>query len=153
MKRNLLLFLLVLFTASGCAIIEDIRRGGSAGTPAYSSMDPSVENELNRASRGPSKPRLAPAPRKIINSRRAYLSPRMSYENSAIANQDIFLGMSTRAVKASWGEPKLIEQAGNPSLGYQRWQYESYIPSVEGYVKELRIVYFENNRVVGWETH
>jgi hypothetical protein len=71
----------------------------------------------------------------------------------AIENKDIVLGMSKKAVTESWGDPDAVEVAGNPIYGYQRWKYNRYISGSDGYEKQLRIVYFENGRVVGWERH
>ena len=68
-----------------------------------------------------------------------------------IEANDIALGMSQKAVMQSWGDPDAVEVAGNPLYGYERWKYNRYISGNEGYQKELRIVYFEGGRVVGWE--
>lgn len=65
---------------------------------------------------------------------------------TALRSGDVVLGMSMRDVYGSWGEPRLTEQAG---VGHQRWIYP------EGPMRGLgasRVVYFENGRVVGWET-
>lgn len=64
---------------------------------------------------------------------------------------DIALGMTQKAVVASWGDPDAVETAGNPMYGYERWKYNRYVSGNDGYQKELRIVYFEGGRVVGWE--
>ncbi len=68
-----------------------------------------------------------------------------------IDSNDISLGMSQKAVSQSWGDPDAVETAGNPIFGYERWKYNRYISGNEGYHKELRVVYFEGGRVVGWE--
>jgi hypothetical protein len=68
-----------------------------------------------------------------------------------IEANDIALGMTQKAVTQSWGDPDAVEVAGNPLYGYERWRYNRYISGNEGYQKELRIVYFEGGRVVGWE--
>ena len=65
---------------------------------------------------------------------------------------DIYLGMALDGVRASWGRPAEVQFASHPSQGVQRWIYIKEIPSPDGYLKERRIVYFENQRVVGWET-
>jgi hypothetical protein len=64
---------------------------------------------------------------------------------------DITIGMTKQAVRDSWGEPELVEVAGNPVYGNERWAYSEQIPSAEGYQTEHRLVYFESGRVVGWE--
>lgn len=68
-----------------------------------------------------------------------------------IESNDIALGMSQKAVLESWGDPDAVETAGNQIYGYERWRYNRYISGNEGYQKEMRIVYFEGGRVVGWE--
>lgn len=72
---------------------------------------------------------------------------------ATIEKNDVSLGMSQRAVTESWGDPDLVEVAGNPVYGNERWRYSRYISSSDGYQKENRIIYFEAGRVVGWETH
>jgi len=69
-----------------------------------------------------------------------------------IEAHDISLGMSQKAVRESWGDPDMVENAGNPMYGYERWNYYRFTASSDGYNKENRIVYFESGRVVGWET-
>jgi hypothetical protein len=64
---------------------------------------------------------------------------------------DIQLGMSQKAVMQSWGDPDVVEVAGNPVFGYERWKYNRYISGNDGYQKEQRVVFFEGGQVVGWE--
>ena len=64
---------------------------------------------------------------------------------------DISLGMSQKAVTESWGDPDAVEVAGDPVYGFERWKYNRYISGNDGYQKEMRIVYFEGGKVVGWE--
>lgn len=68
-----------------------------------------------------------------------------------IESNDIALGMSQKAVTESWGDPDMIETAGNEMYGFERWKYNRFVSGDEGYKKELRIVYFEGGHVVGWE--
>ncbi len=70
-----------------------------------------------------------------------------------IEKNDISVGMSQKAVLESWGDPDLVEVAGSPVYGNERWRYSRFTSSSDGYQKENRIVYFESGRVVGWETH
>lgn len=70
---------------------------------------------------------------------------------NVIESNDIALGMSQKAVMESWGDPDMVEVAGDPVYGYERWKYNRYVSGNEGYQKELRVVYFEGGRVVGWE--
>lgn len=66
---------------------------------------------------------------------------------------DITVGMTKQAVRESWGEPDLVEAAGNPLYGNERWSYSEQTSSTEGYQTQRRIVYFDSGRVAGWETH
>lgn len=68
-----------------------------------------------------------------------------------IESNDIALGMSQKAVMQSWGDPDAVEVAGNALYGFERWKYNRYVSGNEGYQKEMRLVYFEGGRVVGWE--
>lgn len=72
-------------------------------------------------------------------------------DRAAINESDLYIGMSKLGVRSSWGEPKQIEIAGAPIYGNERWAYEDYVPSPDGYVLEKKIIYFEGSRVVGWE--
>ena len=71
---------------------------------------------------------------------------------SLAETQDITLGMSQELVRKSWGEPSQVEHSGNPIYKNERWKYIRELPTVSGYKRERRYVYFESGRVVGWET-
>lgn len=71
---------------------------------------------------------------------------------SLIDVNDVAVGMTKQAVKDSWGEPELIEVAGNPIYGNERWHYSEQSSSTEGYRSQHRLVYFESGRVAGWES-
>jgi hypothetical protein len=66
--------------------------------------------------------------------------------------QDIAVGMPQEYVKKSWGDPIIVEVSGNPLYRNERWKYQRYTSTPEGFRKETRFVYFEGGRVVGWET-
>lgn len=68
------------------------------------------------------------------------------------SSRDIHMGMGSDGVLRTWGEPEKVDIAGHPAWGQQRWVYYKEIPTTRGYVRQQRIVYFEQNRVVGWET-
>jgi hypothetical protein len=72
---------------------------------------------------------------------------------SLIDINDITLGMTKQAVRDSWGEPELVEVAGNPLYGNERWHYDEQVSSAEGFRTEKRMVYFEAGKVVGWQTN
>lgn len=81
----------------------------------------------------------------------------ISYSAAAPENRDVpmdqlTLGMSTYRVQALWGQPQEIENAGDPSLGNQRWIYLNGLKRGWG-TSDYRVVYFERNQVVGWENH
>ncbi|NQY99585.1 MAG: hypothetical protein HRT45_02825 [Bdellovibrionales bacterium] len=69
-----------------------------------------------------------------------------------IDNKDITVGMNQEAVRQSWGDPDIVEIAGNPVYGNERWKYSKYVSSDAGYERQVRFVYFENGIVTGWET-
>ena len=70
---------------------------------------------------------------------------------AAIESQDIILGMTPQHVLESWGDPDSKEVAGNSDYGNERWKYAKFIPDSEGFEKEIRVIYFEHGRVIGWE--
>jgi hypothetical protein len=69
-----------------------------------------------------------------------------------IESNDIVIGMSQKAVTESWGDPEIVEVAGNPVYRNECWKYSKYVSSEDGYRREMRLIYFEGGRVVGWET-
>ncbi len=69
----------------------------------------------------------------------------------AIDSEDVIVGMTEKAVRHSWGDPEMIEIAGNPLFGNARWKYTKNVSSPDGYVTEKKIIYFESGRVAGWE--
>ncbi len=69
-----------------------------------------------------------------------------------IEKNDVTVGMSQKAVIESWGDPDLVEVAGNAVYGNERWRYSKYVSSNEGYQKVDKFLYFEAGRLVGWET-
>lgn len=69
-----------------------------------------------------------------------------------IDSQDIAIGMPNEIVKKSWGDPFEVEVSGNPLYKNEKWKYLRSISSAEGFRQEKRIIYFENGKVVGWET-
>jgi hypothetical protein len=69
-----------------------------------------------------------------------------------IDSQDIAIGMPNDLVKKSWGDPIQVEVSGNPLYKNEKWRYIRNVSSTEGFRQEKRVVYFENGKVVGWET-
>ena len=74
-----------------------------------------------------------------------------SETQDAIDSEDVSIGMTARAVKQSWGDPEMIEVAGNPLYGNARWKYTKQVSSPDGYLIEKKVIYFEGGRVAGWE--
>ncbi|MFP5518706.1 MAG: hypothetical protein ACLGGX_02290 [Bdellovibrionia bacterium] len=70
-----------------------------------------------------------------------------------IDTQDIAIGMPQEFVRKSWGDPQNVEYSGNPIYRNERWKYVRQISSPDGYRREVRYVYFEGGKVVGWETN
>lgn len=97
-------------------------------------------------------PQSTPISRGPANTQRYHLETQKSYAPNSNLNSNIYLGMESAGVRASWGRPELVEYAGHPSLGQQRWTYTVDIPTPQGYIRQKRVVYFERDRVVGWET-
>lgn len=69
-----------------------------------------------------------------------------------IDDGDIALGMPQEFVRKAWGEPQEKQVSGNPIYKNEKWKYTRYIASGDGFKKEVRLVYFEGGKVVGWET-
>lgn len=89
-----------------------------------------------------------------IKSRGLNMDDRHSNEiANIIEKQDIALGMSQSAVRESWGDPDAVEVAGDTVYGYERWRYNRFVSGNDGYQKEMRMVFFEGGRVVGWQTN
>lgn len=71
---------------------------------------------------------------------------------SLIEANDVAVGMNPQAVRESWGDPDSVEFAGKELYGNQAWRYTKMVSSHDGYKKEVRIIYFESGRVIGWES-
>ncbi len=71
---------------------------------------------------------------------------------SLMQSQDIAIGMPMEYVLKAWGDPISRQTSGNPLFKNEKWRYERSVPTQEGFKKEVRIVYFEGGKVVGWET-
>lgn len=89
-----------------------------------------------------------------INKNRIWSRAKAPREDlkSLIDSQDIAVGMPQDYVKRSWGEPLSVDVSGNPIYKNERWKYQKQVSGAEGYRQEVRYVYFEGGRVVGWET-
>lgn len=64
---------------------------------------------------------------------------------------DLTTGMNQGDVLGSWGSPLEVEPVAGASPGTERWVYRGGYSRVGG-VRQTRTVYFENSRVIGWET-
>ena len=65
--------------------------------------------------------------------------------------KDIALRMPMTLVRQSWGDPDGVEVSGNPQFKNERWKYNKYVSTPDGYKSEKKSVYFEGGKVVGWE--
>lgn len=79
-------------------------------------------------------------------------TPPSSEIQALVDINDVTVGMTKQAVRDSWGEPELVEVAGNPLYGNERWAYSEQIPSTDGFKTERRTIYFESGRVAGWQS-
>ncbi|MGE0616180.1 MAG: hypothetical protein AB7P04_11115 [Bacteriovoracia bacterium] len=70
---------------------------------------------------------------------------------SRVSPNEIYLGMSMRAVENAWGIPGEVETAGQQTSGNQRWIYRDRGISHYG-LGSARVIYFENGQVAGWRT-
>lgn len=86
---------------------------------------------------------------KNIARRPASLLPKVK---KAVDNEDVMVGMPQDLVLQSWGDPQKKEVAGNPAFRNERWKYEKFVPTPDGFKREIRTVYFEGGRVSGWTT-
>ncbi len=75
---------------------------------------------------------------------------RENHVTPAVQNHDIVLGMNTSEVISAWGRPRDVEVAGNGG-GNERWIYYSG-NSIRYGINPEKIIYFEDGKVVGWET-
>lgn len=86
----------------------------------------------------------------------AHLGPEDSPTNQREArapsgSSGVRLGMAMDEVTQVWGDPREVDTAGDPALGNQRWTYTDGFSSRYS-LGGKKIVYFEEGRVVGWET-
>ena len=63
------------------------------------------------------------------------------------------IGMPKHHVRRYFGRPSMVEVAGNPVYGNERWTYTTRVSTPEGYYTEEKVIYFEDGQIVGWETH
>lgn len=127
---------------TGCAMIG-IDMGSDPMTnrsPAGWSSDPSTDSSSHSGDNSGSSRDSEEAKNEREHRRRL-----------AIMNQDILLGMTAQDVQSAWGTPRDIETAGFPGSGNERWVYYNGNSTTYG-MQRPRVVYFEQGRVVGWES-
>jgi hypothetical protein len=83
-----------------------------------------------------------------FNSRTGMMKNEMQ---DLIEAHDIALGMPQNLVRQSWGDPDAVEVSGNPQFKNERWRYNKYVSTQDGYKAEKKAVFFEGGKVVGWE--
>lgn len=75
----------------------------------------------------------------------------MTSMKELVEAQDIAVGMPQSLVRQAWGDPDSVEVSGNPQFKNERWRYNKFVSTQDGYKPEKKIVYFEGGKVVGWE--
>jgi hypothetical protein len=70
---------------------------------------------------------------------------------NALARRDVVKGMDMVDVRQVLGTPTRVEVAGNTgeSADHQRW---TYFHGLTRGVSRAQVIYFENGKVIGWET-
>lgn len=129
--RALYPFLLasVLLASAGCALLNP-REEGEADTD--------------------------PVARVALQLRDEHLGPPLSDDDldridHARMKGDLTTGMNPGDVLGSWGSPLEVEPVAGAAPGTERWVYRGGYSRVGG-IRQTRTVYFENSRVIGWET-
>ena len=67
------------------------------------------------------------------------------------SDREIAVGMSMSEVRAAWGNPVQARVAGRGDTGNERWTYSTGFIA-NPVLNPPKQVYFEEGRVVGWET-
>lgn len=78
-------------------------------------------------------------------------SLRQAAVDQTIQQGDVAPGMSMSQVRKAWGSPQEVQLAGDPRYGNAKWVYFEGLSS-RWSLGRTRAVYFENGRVVGWES-
>lgn len=60
-------------------------------------------------------------------------------------------GMTSNEVAEAWGKPHEIQTAGDPRIRNEKWIYTDR-PTQNGSIHPVKVVYFDEGRVSGWET-
>lgn len=67
----------------------------------------------------------------------------------ALISRELTTGMNMSQVYRVWGQPGDVEVSGRGGTGNERWTYYDGLSQGLG---SSRIVYFEQGKVVGWDT-
>lgn len=73
-------------------------------------------------------------------------------ERPAPSFNRLTLGMTMPRVLELWGKPTDVKAAGDSNDGNERWVYSEGVAGLYG-LGSNRVVYFEQGRVAGWESH
>ncbi len=134
---------LLTVSASGCAGLsldtDTARDPASSRDSTFWGNGASSWGETSKGE-APSAEELAEAQEKQQNWIRA-----------AKRTHDIVKGMAMTDVQSAWGQPHAVETAGDARFGNERWIYREGLSQKWG-TKSARVIYFEDGRVVGWET-
>ena len=89
----------------------------------------------------------------LVDTRFQSSRENQSYAAPSLPEQaNLHLGMAKQNVQIRLGSPNEVEVAGHPKYGNERWTYESGFATANGFMTEKQVIYFEDHRVVGWET-
>ena len=130
--------------------------GNPGGGTLYSSRMPTSRSN-DREVKSERSSRLSRSDRSkndgYQSSRRSWVSrERDDYRRqSPPVPADVRLGMQTQDVRGVWGDPRNVQIAGDSNQGNERWIYTEGPTSRWGF-SSVKIIYFEQGQVVGWET-
>lgn len=135
MKKTWIVILLTLLT--GCTTVSSESDVPDKDPIARAAFEKSVQSES------------APSPAPPLETQ-----PKLSKAQEirlALEAEEIIPGMSMDDVLSVWGRPTHVEVAGEVRFKNQKWTYSDRSSHYLG-PSTSRIVYFEEGKVVGWET-
>ncbi len=143
MKRNLSAILLTLVLSCASTETRNERTDTAAHNPSlWETVGGWFSSTFKRAE---------PSAEDIEYERAENEARRRAWINRTVASRDVTLGMDRTQVLQAWGSPRDVSYAGDPRQGNERWMYTLSVSSSWG-LGPRKVVYFENGRVVGWET-
>lgn len=148
-SATLLTVTLLSIAASGCAEFAFDKNSGDSGRDPASNRGSSFwgngASSWGETSKGDSPNALSED--EIAEAR----EKQQNWIRSAKRTHDIVKGMAMTDVQSAWGQPHAVEVAGDARFGNERWIYREGLSQKWG-TKSARVIYFEEGRVIGWET-